>query len=176
MCDDDHPARYFCCRMSWYILLIQVFCSILGMTSASQIEQIWLKSRVGGSGDHVREVQSRISPLSHHGDLDNSGVDALVKSLAGDLGDIVASCATCGKSFRSTRGFDLHMKMHSSLLGTGTCPQCSVCGKHLQTKAHLRRHMKSHSSDKPYVCSFCNRAYKHRKDLGVHQKHAHHPQ
>ncbi|OWF43275.1 Transcription factor Ovo-like 2 [Mizuhopecten yessoensis] len=143
------------------------------MASSSQNDQNWLKSYEGGLNPCVKGGLVYQSPI----------IDSLVSATpvdnrlthfsSEDASNVVAKCDVCGKSFRSMRGFELHRKMHMYAEGCINGPQCRICGKHFQTKAHLRRHMKSHSSEKPHVCSVCNKAYKHRKDLALHTKQTH---
>lgn len=137
-----------------------LFCFILGLTSPSLNEEDWL---AGGLNSKQEGGPQFLSPTPFYDSLKNSD----------NVGEIVAKCDVCGKSFRSLRGFELHRKMHMYAEGCMNGPQCRICTKHFQTMAHLRRHMKSHSSEKPHVCNVCTRAYKHRKDLAQHSKHCH---
>lgn len=56
--------------------------------------------------------------------------------------------------------------------GRGNCEEnrCHICGKYLSTKSGLNVHLKSiHSDSRPYSCNFCQKAFKTKPHLKIHQ-------
>lgn len=81
--------------------------------------------------------------------------------------DFVAYCEPCQKGFKSEKGHEFHLKMHS---GNESLPRCELCMRCFQSRAHLKRHLRSHSAVKSCVCPDCGRCYKHNFDLTRHMR------
>ncbi|VDI43397.1 Hypothetical predicted protein [Mytilus galloprovincialis] len=81
--------------------------------------------------------------------------------------EYVSVCLECCKAFKSAGGAQEHRLMYHPT------PEdkfftCNVCGKKHSTANKLRIHKRVHSDDKPYLCTVCDRSYKHKKDLDHH--------
>ncbi|KAI4471943.1 finger putative transcription factor family-related [Holotrichia oblita] len=74
-------------------------------------------------------------------------------------------CELCGKSFNDYSSFTRHKGTHAI---DKTYP-CSICGKILSSPAQKKLHEKKiHSDERPYVCSYCKRGFKHICTLKRH--------
>ncbi|XP_022094034.1 zinc finger protein 208-like [Acanthaster planci] len=82
-------------------------------------------------------------------------------------------CTKCGKEFSHKSS----LRGHETAIHGMTCPQrprniiknCDICGKTFKGNSYFKRHMATHSSERPYKCERCDKAYKQKCHLSVHQ-------
>uniref|UniRef100_A0A8C6SNK2 C2H2-type domain-containing protein n=1 Tax=Neogobius melanostomus TaxID=47308 RepID=A0A8C6SNK2_9GOBI len=80
------------------------------------------------------------------------------------------SCSDCGRSFR----WKSHLQVHVSFGHRGVRPhRCPECGKSFGWKSHLEIHMSVHSAEIPHECLLCEKRFKNKAALLVHQRRAH---
>jgi len=101
-------------------------------------------------------------------------------------------CNDCGQQFETNLTLGTHiLKNHSTGISTSnknehvenyerqnTSPeimnynfvQCEICLKILKTPKYLRLHMRLHTGVKPFKCDKCNKAFRFKSNLKVHQK------
>ena len=54
---------------------------------------------------------------------------------------------------------------------TDTPVNCPVCGATVSRARNLKIHMRKHTGEKPFICSVCNKAFRHRASYRLHLKH-----
>lgn len=81
-------------------------------------------------------------------------------------------CENCGKSFARRPTLRIHRKNYCTPRAneTKTLLQCGICTKQLANVCSLRNHMLIHTGEKPYTCSECGSAFRHRGNLRIHQR------
>lgn len=77
------------------------------------------------------------------------------------------TCSYCNKSFRQSWYLQSHVRTH-----TGERPfACSVCPKTFTDKGAMNAHVRvTHYTEKTHVCTYCNKAFKLRKQLERHER------
>jgi uncharacterized Zn-finger protein len=80
----------------------------------------------------------------------------------------VCSEPECGKSFKSKRELDVHMRIHMD-------PQfvCAECDKKFTFIGNLRKHMLTHTGARPYECAECGKRFSQSSNLKVHEHRFH---
>lgn len=75
-------------------------------------------------------------------------------------------CEVCRKKFTSSSGYYMHNRIHHG--NDDTVQICKICGKRFGSASRLKRHLSSHSTDRPYLCVYCKKSYKHKDTLENH--------
>ena len=78
------------------------------------------------------------------------------------------ACQSCGESLIgfSKKEVREHMKAHKESSPLSLCPNC---GKGFASKAKLDAHMLVHSEERPFSCGACNRTFKRKMCLKIHE-------
>ena len=76
-------------------------------------------------------------------------------------------CSKCGEAFVQKIALDNHMKYKHSNDRNYIC-DVEGCGKAFKSKSNLAQHKQTHSEERPHQCPYCEKAYKHFKDLLTH--------
>ncbi|XP_077772395.1 uncharacterized protein LOC114607688 [Podarcis muralis] len=89
-------------------------------------------------------------------------------------------CADCGKSFLYEEQRALHQRTHPRASPEGSpasslrpgceaypCPECGRCFPH---QASLSKHRLWHSGERPHTCSECNKSFRLKINLRLHQR------
>ncbi|CAI6352192.1 unnamed protein product [Macrosiphum euphorbiae] len=101
-------------------------------------------------------------------------------------------CNDCGQQFETNLTLGTHiLEIHSASISTSNknehvenyetqntsleimnynFTQCEVCLKILKTPKYLRLHMRLHTGVKPFKCDKCNKTFRFKTNLKVHQK------
>jgi len=101
-------------------------------------------------------------------------------------------CNDCGQQFETNLTLGTHiLENHSTSISTSNknehvenygrqntsleimnynFAQCEICLKILKTPKYLRLHMRLHTGVKPFKCDKCNKAFRFKSNLKVHQK------
>ncbi|XP_053215349.1 zinc finger protein 282-like [Podarcis raffonei] len=89
-------------------------------------------------------------------------------------------CADCGKSFLYEEQRALHQRTHpraspegspaSSLRPGGEAYPCPECGRCFPHQASLSKHRLWHSGEQPHTCSECNKSFRLKINLRLHQR------
>uniref|UniRef100_A0A670JCL0 Zinc finger protein 777 n=1 Tax=Podarcis muralis TaxID=64176 RepID=A0A670JCL0_PODMU len=89
-------------------------------------------------------------------------------------------CADCGKSFLYEEQRALHQRTHprdspegspaSSLRPGGEAYPCPECGRCFPHQASLSKHRLWHSGERPHTCSECNKSFRLKINLRLHQR------
>ncbi|CAK1549466.1 unnamed protein product [Leptosia nina] len=78
-------------------------------------------------------------------------------------------CISCGKTFKTFKGFHAHMKVHNDkeLL------ICNYCNGKFVFKSNLEEHIKSHLGLKTHMCENCGKGFIKQRALRLHLRTAH---
>ena len=108
-------------------------------------------------------------------------------------------CEICNKSYKSSRGFDDHVKSHkdnyvkplfpctmcektySSKMGLAHHVKgdhlgikhpflCSICGQGFTNKTSYQGHSNVHAGIKPHLCKICNKSFANQNGLWLHRR------
>lgn len=79
--------------------------------------------------------------------------------------DMVMSCKTCGKEFRTSSRLVVHEKTHWPVKPYA----CSICAKSFNRIKALKKHSQKHTGEMPFSCSHCDRAFCDLPALRGHQ-------
>ncbi|CAL8121976.1 unnamed protein product [Orchesella dallaii] len=77
-------------------------------------------------------------------------------------------CSKCKRKFSSKHALETHMKEHTAFEDEKPF-MCSTCNKGFPTSARLKLHSKSHQLRPTCICPVCGKAYKHMRDLHLHE-------
>ncbi|CAH2003302.1 unnamed protein product [Acanthoscelides obtectus] len=80
------------------------------------------------------------------------------------------SCTLCDKSFKLKSTLNTHAKRHDLVNNKVTC---AVCGSFLSSESSLKVHMSIHTGQKPYKCSFCDKAFRTMSNKKSHENLSH---
>jgi len=75
-------------------------------------------------------------------------------------------CYTCGKGFKTVKGFKNHQTLFHNL--DKSIPSCECCGKRFMNQSSLKVHYRSHSDERDFVCTICGKAFKYKASLKDH--------
>ena len=73
-------------------------------------------------------------------------------------------------TYKSYHGFKLHQLDH---VPNGKAIECHDCGAKFKRKVQIQKHMRTHTGEKPYKCTMCSSAFKHKDVLDGHIKGVH---
>lgn len=79
-------------------------------------------------------------------------------------------CKYCNMWFANRSDRSMHV---CSLWPFKTEFRCSQCYKYFKCDSELQKHLASHSLERPFVCDYCGKDYKHKRNLAAHLKSAH---
>jgi len=99
----------------------------------------------------------------------------------------ILKCEACPASFRTTSGFERHLKLHTSGKSKSSCLMCGwLCGSKYQLIYHMKAYHKQPSSSSsdffwetdgeeiPYYCDHCHMIFERRSKDIRHFHDAHH--
>jgi len=81
------------------------------------------------------------------------------------------TCQDCGGRYKSSRGLKYHIRsVHIQEKGEEKSHVCSACGKMFSQTVSLKAHIIFvHTNERPYHCETCDKAFKTKVNLAVHQ-------
>lgn len=79
-------------------------------------------------------------------------------------------CQYCPKTFVFRSTMMAHLRV-THLQEKNTI--CGICGWRTVGKSKLKRHMSKHSNEKNYKCAVCEKAFKTKKNMLLHQRNVH---
>lgn len=82
----------------------------------------------------------------------------------------VCNIPGCGKAFKESYIFRLHMKRHDGTLKKRFVCTYSPCDKKFARRYTLERHILTHTGQKDYHCQYCEASYAQKNDLVKHLK------
>lgn len=75
-------------------------------------------------------------------------------------------CSVCDKPFATSSGYSTHYKVQH-MPADDLCV-CNICGKKFSCQSRLEIHKRQHSEKRTFLCTICNKSYKHKKNLDNH--------